>query len=126
MAPGPRMMTLFIPFLLLLCTFLQTFLHQSAKDISSPAGEISPNPMGERMICQNFLAKCMCTGDFGWLNGFLHLVTQRTKLRVIQTSPFQSINCPTFIPYRQSKEIFAFWRSPRLFFNANSLEQMKI
>jgi hypothetical protein len=54
---APKMMTLFIPFLLLLCIFLHTFRHQSAKEISSPDGERLPNPKGEKMVYQNCLAK---------------------------------------------------------------------
>lgn len=43
-----------LPFLLLLCTFLPTFLHQSAKEISdliSRRREIT-KPKSERMVCQ--------------------------------------------------------------------------
>jgi hypothetical protein len=54
---APMMITLLMPLLLNLCTCLHTFLHHSAKEISLEAGERLASPNGDRMQCQNCLAK---------------------------------------------------------------------
>ena len=53
----PKIMRLLKPFLLFLYTFLSTFLHHSAKDISSSAGVRYSRLKGKRISCQNYLAK---------------------------------------------------------------------
>jgi hypothetical protein len=104
-------MRLLKPFLLLLCTFLSTFLHHSAKDISSAAGVRPPCLKVNRISCQNCLAKPQVhrrcwTISCSW--------SHKAQTRGCCNPLLKSISSPTLISYCQPEKKLTFWGSPSL------------